>query len=97
MITLEKVWNEAKALGDDAIVWQDAFDTVIFCLYVELNDFEGFDEDWSEIYREYDNPEAVERFKKMLENECIFKEGDLYVVYHFKDFDVQLGYSSFDI
>lgn len=97
MMTLEMVWNEAMALGDDAIVWEPSIDAVIFCLHVELNDFEGFNEDWSEISREYDNPEAVEHFTQMLEAECLSKEGDPYVVYHFEDFDVQLGRSSFDI
>lgn len=97
MITLEMVWNEAVALGDDAIIWENSIDTVIFCLNIELNDFEGFDEDWSEISREFDNPEMVERFVRMLETGCLFKEDDLYVVYHFEDFDVQLGYASFDI
>lgn len=94
MMTLEKMIVTVEALGNDASYywWEEEHE-----LSVTLDDFEGFDENWSEIYREYDNPETVKRFERMLETECRSKEDDFYVTYHFEDFDVQLGYSSFDI
>jgi hypothetical protein len=65
-------------------------------LEITVDDFEGFDEDWSEIMREYD-VDAVRALIDWLEEHCISEDGDLYYEFHFEDFDVQLGYSSFDI
>ena len=65
-------------------------------LVITVDDFEGFDDDWSEIMRDYD-VEAVDALIEWLEEHCISEEGDLYSYYHFEGFDVQLGYTSFDI
>ena len=65
-------------------------------LIITVDDFEGFDDDWSEVMREYD-VEAVDGLIEWLEEHCISEEDDLYSYYHFEDFDVQLGYTSFDI
>ena len=65
-------------------------------LVITVDDFEGFDDDWSEVMREYD-VEAVDGLIEWLEEHCISEEDDLYSYYHFEDFDVQLGYTSFDI
>ncbi len=93
-MTLEKMMAMVEALGDDASMWYDEEEKV---LDVTLRDFEGFDDDWSEIMRDYDHPEAVEAFKEMLETECSSQEGDFYFDYHFDGFTVELGYSSYDI
>ena len=65
-------------------------------LVITVDDFEGFDEDWSEIMRDYDE-EAVDGLIEWLEEHCISEDGDFYSYYHFEEFDVELGYSSFDI
>ena len=65
-------------------------------LVITVDDFEGFDEDWSEIMRDYDK-EAVDGLIEWLEEHCISEDGDFYSYYHFEEFDVELGYSSFDI
>lgn len=93
MMTREMMLAAIEALGADA----DLFDEDDYCLDVTLEDFAGFDEDWSEIDREYDDAEAVEAFLEMLDAECVSREGDYYVTYHFEGFDVQIGYASFDI
>lgn len=93
MMTREMMVAAIEALGADASLWERSDGM----LDVTLEDFEGFDEDWSEIDREYDDPEAVERFEEMLEAECLSHEGNFYVTYHFEGFDVQLGFASFDI
>lgn len=92
MMTREMMVAAVEALGADASLWETK-DT----LDVTLEDFEGFDDDWSEVDREYDDEEAVDAFLEMLERECVSQEGDFYVVYHFEGFDVQVGYASFDI
>ena len=65
-------------------------------LVITVDDFEGFDEDWSEIMRDYDE-EAVDGLIEWLEEHCISEDGDFYSYYYFEEFDVELGYSSFDI
>lgn len=65
-------------------------------LHVTINDFEGFDENWSEIMRDYDE-EAVDGLIEWLEEHCVSTDGDLYSYYEFEGFTVQLGYSSYDI
>ena len=62
-----------------------------------LEDFEGFDEHWHEIMREYDSEEAVDALLDWLETNCIEQREDFYIYYEFPDFQVIVGYSSFDI
>lgn len=60
-------------------------------------DFEGFDDDWSEVDHEFADRELVDRVLDLLEQEADEVEGDYYMYYHFGDVVVELSYSSFDI
>ena len=62
-----------------------------------IDDFEGFDEDWSEIYRELVDEDAVEEILKWLEENADYVDGDFYRYYHFDEIVVEVGYTSFDI
>lgn len=93
-MTYEEMVQAIQALGDDA---EFDFDEEEACFFVTFQDFEGFDVDWSEIMRKFDDVEAVFAFEDMLEEQCISYEGDYYVYYHFDEFDVRIGYASFDI
>ena len=62
-----------------------------------LEDFEGFDEYWHEVEREYDNEEAVNALLNWLETNCAEQREDFYTYYIFSDFQVIVGYASFDI
>ena len=64
---------------------------------ITLEDFEGFDEHWHEIMREYDNEEAVNALLDWLETNSTEHHEDFYTYYNFPDFQVIVGYSSFDI
>ena len=66
-------------------------------IYLTVDDFIGFDEDWNEIMRDYDHPEEVRTLLDWLDNNCISQTDDLYVVYSFDGFVVHLGFTSFDI
>ncbi len=66
-------------------------------IYLTVNDFCGFDEDWNEIMRDYDHPEEVSTLLDWLDNNCISQTDELYVVYSFNEFAVHLGFTSFDI
>ena len=92
MMTYEQVLAMAEALGDDAIVFD--FEGQIS---VDFNDFEGFDDDWSEIMRDYDDADAIEAFEEMLRAEALEVDDDFYTTYHFDGFIVKVGYTSYDI
>lgn len=62
-----------------------------------FNDFAYFDDNWNEVYRDYDNPQAVEELKDWLKENCIRCDDNLYTRYHFNDFIVILGYASYDV
>lgn len=62
--------------------------------YVTVEDFEGFDDDWCEIYRDYSDAALVDEFECWLEEQASSEED---YCYHFDGFSVQLSYSSWDI
>ena len=91
------MFNEFKKMvdicGDDVTL--DRRSNGIYRLTLE--DFEGFDEHWHEIMREYDNEAAVNALLDWLETNCTEQREDFYTYYEFPDFQVIVGYSSFDI
>jgi hypothetical protein len=92
-MTKEQIIEVMNSLGEDVTYWD--YDNV---LHVTLEDFAGFDENWNEVDRDYDNPEAVNDFLIMLEDSChVYDNDGLYELYRFDDFDVKLGCASFDI
>lgn len=88
-IEILKMLND---LGNDAYVYESGDD-----ISVDLNDFEGFDENWSEIMRDYDNPKKVQQALDTLQRTAIIIEDNFYTTYHFEDCSVILGYTSYDI
>lgn len=72
------------------------FDFEDGCFDVTLCDFEGFDDNWHEVMRDYENEEMVDVLFKLLDR-AERTEGDFYVTYFFKDCSLELGYTSFDI
>ena len=93
-MTYEMMLEMLEALGNDVYYDYDEDDHEFD---VTIDDFEGFDDDWSEVDREFDDPEAVAHFLDVLEEEALSHEGDFYETFYFDGFSVQVGYSSFDI
>ena len=62
-----------------------------------IDDFEGFDDDWCEVYREFADADAVEEVLEWLEKNADCVKGDFYRNYHFGDIVVEVDYTSFDI
>lgn len=92
-MTKEQIIEVMDSLGEDVTYFYRKG-----VLYVTLEDFAGFDEDWNEIDRDYDNPEAVDDFLIMLEeNSRSYDSVGCYEVYGFDGFEVMLGCASFDI
>lgn len=84
--------DKVKACGDDVDIY--VRDNIA---HLTINDFEGFNDKWQEVYRDYDNPKAVKTLTTWLLDNCTSWEDDYYIIYHFNGFDVKLGYTSFDI
>lgn len=66
-------------------------------LDLTFNDFAYFDDNWNEVYRDYDNPQAVAELKDWLKENCIQYDDNLYTHYYFNNFIVTTGYASYDI
>jgi len=64
--------------------------------HLTINDFEGFDDDWNEIMRDYDE-EKVDILLEWLKNHASSVNMDYYELYHFNGFDVEIGFTSYDI
>lgn len=91
MMSFEMVMELLASLGDDVDVRVDSDGDV----HVEVQDFEGFDDDWSEIERECS--EAVDEVEAQLEEACLHACGDYYRYYEFDGFVVVWGYASMDV
>ena len=81
----------------DRISADSSYDVGDNFIDLTIDDFEGFDEDWSEIYREFDDADAVEEVLEWLEKNADYIDDDLYCYYHFGEIVVEVGYTSFDI
>ena len=66
-----------------------------FDLDVTFQDFEGFDEEWEEVMRDYEMPELVDEVFDLLD-QCE-REGDFYVTYFVEGHRVEVGFGSYDI
>ena len=91
-MSLEMVLELLASAGDDLMV--DVHDDEVS---VVVEDFVGFDDDWSEVMRDLDDADLVDSIEEQLSAECVSEEGDFYHYYHFDGFSVCWGYASFDI
>lgn len=92
-MTIEMMKEQLNALCEDISFWEWDDENK---LDVTVEDFEGFDEDWDEVYADIDD-DAVDKMIEWLESHCDSHEGDLYHYYTFGDLVVCLGWASFDI
>jgi hypothetical protein len=93
MMTREMVLEMLAGLGADV----DVYERMDGSIRVTVEDFEGFDDDYSEIERELDDEDAVDEVYDRLEDEASEVEGDFYRYFHFDGFTVVWGYASMDI
>lgn len=91
-MTIEIITAQLDRISEDS--WYDVDDNRI---NLTINDFEGFDDNWSEMDRELVDAKAVEEVLDWLEENADSSEGDFYEYYHFGDIVVEVGYTSFDI
>ena len=94
MMTMETMKEQLEALCKDISFWEYNDENK---LDVTVEDFEGFDEDWDEVFADIDD-DAVDKMIEWLETHCDSHEGDsLYQYYTFGDLVVCLGWASYDI
>lgn len=62
-----------------------------------IDDFEGFDDDWCEVDREFVDADAVEEVLGWLEENADCVDNDFYRRYHFGNIVVEVDYTSYDI
>lgn len=92
-MTREELLKITKELGNDIILGIHGNH-----IEIEVNDFEEFDDDYGEIYREIENPILLHYLIDRLESTCLSRfDTVLYTTYVFKDFDVSLGFTSYNI
>lgn len=91
-MTYNDVITLLKTLGNDASVWTMTDGSID----VIIEDFGGFDDDWNEIIRDYDE-DAVEHVFNILYNAAISITDNLYITFDMGGFKVVWGYGSYDI
>ena len=94
MMTMEMMKKQLEALCKDISFWEYNDENK---LDVIVEDFEGFDEDWDEVFADVDD-DAVDKMIKWLETHCdSHYDGNLYQYYTCDDLVVCLGWASYDI
>jgi hypothetical protein len=88
---LEMILAELEKLGEDVEV-----DVCGKEIRVVIQDFDGFDADWCEVDRQYDE-DSVDELLSWLEEKADRVEKKFYSYYFFEDVKVSVGYASFDI
>ena len=91
-MTIENIVAQFGRISADS--WYDVNDNHID---LTIDDFEGFDEHWSEVDREFVDADAVEEVLEWLEENADCVDGDFYRYYHFGEIVVEVDYTSFDI
>ena len=90
---LEMVMEMLEGLGEDVMVDVSRGGDV----RVVVQDFEGFDDDYSEVFRELDDEDAVDEVYDRLEEMALRVEGDYVRYFHFDGFVVVWEYASMEI
>jgi hypothetical protein len=89
---LNEVMNHLNTIDEnDAIItqWNNH-------ISADINDFDGFDENWDEIANDY-NEEVIDNMRQWLANNCNEVQKGFYDKYFFDDGFVRVGYTSYDI
>lgn len=88
---LEKMVKELSDLGD-----LEYYKHENGTLTIQINDFEGFGDEWNDIDREYTEPEKIEELENWLTENSEKTEKDYYTKYTINGITVFLGYTSYD-
>jgi len=104
-MTYTEMINLLESAGEDVTfhtgVDHEMDNKAVKTIEVTFEDFEGFDDDWSEIEREYDNPELIESILDFIEEKNDWKFNDWYNFFEDETcetyFKVYISFASEDI
>ena len=85
-MTIETITTQLDRISADS--WYNVNGNYIA---LTIDDFEGFDENWSEVDREFVDEDAVEEVLEWLEENADYIDGDFYCCYRFGDIMVVVG------
>ncbi len=91
-MTKEQVIAICKTAGEDLLIY--TYDNEV---HIDVYDFIGFNDDWSEEMRQLDNEELVDTIYEVLKKHCNEFIDDFYGKFIFDDCIVTWGYSSYNI
>lgn len=92
------MFEEMMAMVEALVAVEDVyFDFYGGQYHLTVNDFEGFDQDWDEVMREFVDEAGVNALLTWMEEHASSIEGDFYRQFHFDGFDVEVGFTSYDI
>ena len=91
-MTIEKIIAQLNRISADA-----SYEIMDNRIDLTIDDFEGFDNDWSEIFRDFVDEKAVNEVLEWLKKNADYVEDDYYCDYHFGNIVVEVGYTSYDI
>ena len=91
-MTIELITNQLDRISADS-----CYDVTDNHIDLTIDDFDGFDEDWNEIDREFVDEDLVDEILEWLEENADSVDGDFYRYYYFGGIVVEVGYTSFDI
>lgn len=103
-MTYTEMINLLESAGEDVTFYTGIdyeMKEAVKTIEITFEDFEGFEDDWNEIEREYDNPELVESIINFIEEKNDWNFNDWY--YFFEDetcetcFKVYISFASEDI
>ena len=92
MMMMTEMMALVNACGNDAFSYAmpDGYNII-------FEDFAGFDDNWNEIDRGYDDPAAINALLSWLNINCDRRVDDFYTTYYFGNYTVCVGYASMDI
>ena len=96
MMTVLEMMRALEEVGDLS-VWQRETSDGVMLYAVTMEDFEGFDDEWDEVMRDYADEELVDAFLDALEEQALRAEGDFYRTYYFDGYAIRIGFASYDI
>lgn len=92
MTTIETIITQLNRISADS-----RYQIINNRIYLTIDDFDGFDENWIEIDREFVNEKAIEEVLEWLEENADYIDDDFYCDYYFGEIIVRVQYSSSDI
>jgi hypothetical protein len=94
-MTIKELKAQFTQFGEDVTFEVRETDEGLW-LYIEICDFIGFADDWSEIYSDLDE-EAIDEVIDKMKATAIHYTTGMYPVFEFEGFKVRISYTSYDI